>query len=54
MIVKLWIVQGWYGYGWEDLAHDESRKIASGLLRDYNENERWPHRLISRYESISK
>ncbi len=46
----LWIVQGHYGYGWEDLTAAENYTEARDNLRDYRENEPSPHRLIRRRE----
>lgn len=56
------IVQGNYGYGWEDLtAHGcgirqkdycEAIKGARQDLKDYNMNESYAHRIIERYEEI--
>lgn len=45
-----YIVQGNYGHGhgWEDLTAGPSRKEAQAFLRDYDENESAPHRLIAR------
>jgi hypothetical protein len=44
----LWVVQGHYRFGWEDLTEADSWLEAKSLLRDYNENEPAPHRLIQR------
>ena len=46
----LWIVQGHYGHGWEDLTASEDYKEARANLREYHENEPGPHRLIHRRE----
>ena len=47
----LWIVQGFYGYGWEDLTASEKYSEARANLRDYQTNEiDVPHRLIKRRE----
>ena len=47
-----WIIQGNYGYGWEDLSAYDNRKDAQEDLRAYRENEpEYPHRLISRREA---
>ncbi len=50
--IKLYIVQGAYGQGWEDVAASETRKEAYSDLRAYRENEtQCPHRLITRREA---
>lgn len=46
----LFVVQGFYGYGWEDLTQSENRTEARDNLKDYRENEPGPHRLIKRRE----
>lgn len=47
----LFIVQGSYGYGWEDLTAEDTRSEARDRLREYRENEPGtPHRLIKRRE----
>ena len=46
----LHVVQGYYGFGWEDLTASTSRKEARSNLRAYNTNENAPHRLIQRRE----
>lgn len=50
-----YIVQGNYGYGWEDLTEEATRKEARIQLLCYNINERnYPHRLIVRREKIER
>lgn len=44
----LYIVQGHYGYGWEDLTSSESYKEALNDYNDYNRNEMRAHRIIKR------
>lgn len=40
------IIQGKYGFGWEDLCEEEDRKEARQRLKEYNENEpQYPHRI---------
>lgn len=47
----LWIVQGNYGYGWNDLTASELYIEAKGDLKIYRENETYAfHRLIQRRE----
>jgi len=46
--VTVYIVQGNYGSGWDDLTGSDVRKEARRDLRDYEMNEPNPHRLISR------
>lgn len=43
----LWIVQGHYGYGWEDLTAGTYRE-AKANLKDYQKNAPEPVRLIQR------
>lgn len=45
---KAFIVQGNYGYGWEDLTEEETRKAGREMLKIYSENYPSPHRLIVR------
>jgi hypothetical protein len=42
------IVQGNYGQGWEDVTAEESYSEARQRLKEYNENESYPHRIITR------
>ncbi len=45
----LYVVQGHYGYGWEDLTASEDYKEMRDDLRAYRENEpAYPHRIIKR------
>tara|TARA_R100000808_G_C2027943_1_gene73118 strand:+ start:249 stop:446 length:198 start_codon:yes stop_codon:yes gene_type:complete len=46
----LWIVQGNYGYGWEDEAASETRKEARDDLKAYRENGPGSYRMIQRRE----
>ena len=48
--VYLFVVQGFYGYGWEDLTTSENYAEARNSLKDYRNNEPGPHRLIKRRE----
>lgn len=48
----VYIVQGNYGHGWEDLTASTDYKEARDNLRDYRQNEPGPHRLIKRREKI--
>ena len=50
----VWIVQGAYGYGWEDVTAEDRRREALARLREYRENEpQYPHRLILRREPLT-
>ncbi|MCD0159681.1 hypothetical protein IHN63_00010 [Deinococcus sp. 6YEL10] len=49
----LYVVQGAYGHGWEDLTASNDRTEARRDLKAYNENETAPHRLITRRELIT-
>lgn len=42
------ILQGNYGHGWEDIMSCENDKEAKSYLKDYDENENYPHRIIRR------
>ena len=45
----LYVVQGNYGCGWEDVAADENRKLARDDLKAYRLNcPEYPHRMIHR------
>lgn len=46
----VYIIQGNYGesYGWEDLTEEDDKKEAYAQLREYEENEPYPHRIIKR------
>lgn len=47
----LWVVQGSYGCGWEDVNTEENWKEARRSIREYRENEpQYPHRVIRRRE----
>ena len=46
----LFVLQGNYGYGWEDLTASESRREVLLNLRDYNDNEGGRYRIIRRRE----
>lgn len=49
--VYLKIVQGNYGFGWEDLTASENTREARANLREYRQNEPgYAYRLISRRE----
>ena len=48
-IKAVYIVQGNYGYGWDDLTEEETRKKALEQKRCYDANERYAHRIITRY-----
>lgn len=47
----LHVIQGNYGYGWEDVDQDESFKLARENFKLYRENEpQYSHRMINRRE----
>ncbi len=46
----LWILQGRYGQGWEDLTAEESRKEIVQRRKEYRENEGGCYRIIQRRE----
>jgi hypothetical protein len=46
----LFVLQGNYGYGWEDLTASENRKEVRDNLKDYRDNEGGSYRIIQRRE----
>ena len=50
--IYLYVVQGDYGYGWEDLFEDCTRKITNEVLMDYRRNDNYVYglRIIKRRE----
>ena len=40
-----YIIQGDYGYGWEDVTTCEDYEEAKGMLKCYDDNEIYPHRI---------
>jgi hypothetical protein len=44
-IVWEYIIQGNYGNGWEDICPCEDREEADCMLKCYNDNEVYPHRI---------
>lgn len=46
----LFVVQGFYSYGWEDLTASGSRKGARDDLTAYRQNEPGAYRIIQRRE----
>jgi hypothetical protein len=50
----LYVLQGHYAYGWEDLAAEDQtpqgRKAIRQTQREYQENERGAYRIIKRRE----
>ena len=46
--VDVYVVQGHYGFGWEDLTEEDSRSEGLARLREYRANEQYAHRLITR------
>ena len=43
-----YIVQGNYGYGWDDLTAHDTRAAARAERKVYDANESTPHRVIAR------
>jgi len=41
-------IQGYYGQGWEMVTCEVTRKEAKERLREYNENELYPHRIVKK------
>ena len=46
----LYILQGFYGQGWEDLTASENRAEVRDNLKDYRDYERGTYRIIYRVE----
>lgn len=40
------VVQGNYGQGWEDVTSEEKHYEAQERLKEYNDNESYPHRIV--------
>lgn len=51
---KEYVVQGDYGYGWDDLTTHDTMEDAKEDYRDYEENENVPHRIIARRVPIDE
>jgi len=47
----LYVLQGFYGQGWEDLTASENRAEVRDNLKDYRDNERGAYRIIKRTEA---
>lgn len=48
--VYLFVVQGNYGQGWEDVTAEETWSAARAQRKTYDANEPYPHRVIKRRE----
>jgi hypothetical protein len=48
--VYLFMLQGQYGQGWEDITAEETHKEARARLKEYLENEGGSYRIINRRE----
>lgn len=46
----IWVLQGQYGQGWEDLTAAETWKEIKANLKEYRENEGGSYRVIRRRE----
>lgn len=50
----LWVIQGFYGYGWEDLSEYDKKEYSWGDVKhDYREyciSDNYPKRIINRRE----
>jgi len=49
---EVFVVQGNYGQGWEDVTEEDNYFEAKKRLKEYNENESYPHRRITRRVKI--
>ena len=52
-VVYEYEIQGAYGQGWEMVTAAETLAEARQLLRDYNQNEPYPHRIVKKFESAA-
>ena len=49
----VYLIIGNYGYGWEEITEEETRKEAVKQLRCYNENEpQYPHKIMKKRRRI--
>ena len=49
----LFVIQGNYGYGWDDFISTENYREAKARLKDYRDNEKkYSHRMIQRRERV--
>lgn len=46
--IKEYIIQGHYGFGWEDETAASTLQEAKGFLKDYRLNSQYPSRLVTR------
>lgn len=46
--IKEYIIQGYYGHGWEDDTAESSIKEARARLKEYRQNSNYPSRPITR------
>lgn len=44
----VYVTQGYYFGVWEDLTYDDTMADAKQMLKDYNDNENVPHRIVKR------
>jgi hypothetical protein len=49
---EVFVIQGNYGQGWEDVTEEEKFSEAKARLKEYDENESYPHRRITRRVKI--
>jgi hypothetical protein len=50
----VYVVQGNYSQGWEDLTAHDTRKEAIAERKTYDANGNYPHRVISKREKIQQ
>ena len=48
----VYVLQGNYGYGWDDLLEEETKAEAQEQKQTYDKEEKYPHRIIKRYEEV--
>lgn len=53
-IIYEYMLQGNYGYGWEDVCPCEDNEEAQGMLKCYNDNEVYPHRIKKVVKKVCK
>ena len=49
----VYVLQGNYGYGWDDLTYEDSRREANEQMKCYQENQPASYRVIKRREKIN-
>ena len=48
----VYVVQGNYGYGWDDLTYEDTEAEAKNQKYTYDQNENYPHRIRTKVEEV--